>query len=593
MKKKLKLFATIASLCLALAVLCFGVFSAMNVTYTIGGSISYEVNDVFATVETDVYTSSFSNSTSLLSEAKKFLTSSNVENAVQTDYKYDFTTKGLDSENYSNLDALEDNTTGGINIAYNLTDKRTYFVVISITNNGDNIISASITGSMGQNANTNFVKTEPITSLSKSGNGKIVLAFMLDDVTLGMGDINFEYVVTINNGEWKQIYSNIQYLKNDETYSLNSTVPMTEEVFRFDTISGDNDHLVHDEDNGDLYVYNFKLIDIDTNAINCISIDMNVEDGEKSSSVFIVNKNIKTYSEFIDVVMNGGAEYSGGETSATLTINCSDQSRTVSFCIAFETKANYIVEISSSKIVIDGQFKYISTNHKTGWLIAAATEDIEGVLTIPTTFQNLPVVAIEPGAISVATNESLRGTHVNSFNGLKKITSVVIPTTITKIPDFSFTYCEKLESVTFHNELTYIGWAAFTQCTSLKSADLSNTKVTELGMWVFSECTSLQTAVLPKQITTVPEDCFVGCKSLTGQMVVPDGVTEIYMNAFGSTSLTSIVIPKSLVECGNSWLPASVTNIYYRGTEEEWAKIQLGGIFIDTSKVTIHYNYQG
>ena len=43
---------------------------------------------------------------------------------------------------------------------------------------------------------------------------------------------------------------------------------------------------------------------------------------------------------------------------------------------------------------------------------------------------------------------------------------------------------------------------------------LNGKKVTELGMWVFSECTSLQTAVLPKQITTVPEDCFVGCKSL-------------------------------------------------------------------------------
>ena len=591
--KKFKLIMSVATMCLALAVLCFGVFSATNITYTIGGSISYEVNDVFATVETDVYTSSFNNATNLKTEAEKFLTSDTVENATQTEYKYDFTTTGAESESYSNTTKMDGNTEGGIKIAYNTTNQRTYFVVISITNNGDNIISASITGTLGENANTTFVKTNPITSLSKSNKQKIVMAFMLDDITLGMSDVNFEYIVTINNGEWKQIYSNIQYLKNDETYSVNSTVPMTEDVFRIDTISGDNDHLVQDEDNGDLYVYNFKLIDIDTDAVNCVSIDINVEDGVKSSGVSIVNKNIKTYPEFMDVVMNGGAEYSGGETSATLTINCPSQSRTVSFCIAFETKANYIVEISSSKIVIDGQFKYISTNHRTGWLIAAATEDIEGALTIPTTFQNLPVVAIEPGAISVATNESLRGRHVNSFNGLKKITSVVIPTTITKIPDFSFTYCEKLESVTFHNELTYIGWAAFTQCTSLKSADLSNTKVTELGMWVFSECTSLQTAVLPKQITTVPEDCFVGCKSLTGQMVVPDGVTNIYMNAFGSTNLTSIVIPKSLVECGNFWLPASVTDIYYRGTEEEWAKIQLGGIFIDTSEVTIHYNYQG
>ena len=45
--KKFKLTMTVATMCLALAVLCFGVFSATNITYTIGGSISYEVNDVF------------------------------------------------------------------------------------------------------------------------------------------------------------------------------------------------------------------------------------------------------------------------------------------------------------------------------------------------------------------------------------------------------------------------------------------------------------------------------------------------------------------------------------------------------------------
>lgn len=48
--KKFKLFASIASMCMALAVLCFGVYSAQNVTYTIGGSISYEVTDVFVEI---------------------------------------------------------------------------------------------------------------------------------------------------------------------------------------------------------------------------------------------------------------------------------------------------------------------------------------------------------------------------------------------------------------------------------------------------------------------------------------------------------------------------------------------------------------
>lgn len=50
MKRKFKLFATIASLCLCLALMAFGVYAAANVKYTASGSVSFEVADVFVTV---------------------------------------------------------------------------------------------------------------------------------------------------------------------------------------------------------------------------------------------------------------------------------------------------------------------------------------------------------------------------------------------------------------------------------------------------------------------------------------------------------------------------------------------------------------
>lgn len=50
MKRKFKLFATIASLCLCLALMAFGVYAATNVKYTASGSVSFTVNDVFVTV---------------------------------------------------------------------------------------------------------------------------------------------------------------------------------------------------------------------------------------------------------------------------------------------------------------------------------------------------------------------------------------------------------------------------------------------------------------------------------------------------------------------------------------------------------------
>ena len=53
--KKSKLFLSLMSLCFALAVLCFGVYAANQVNYTLSGSVSYEVSDAYVTVTTRVY----------------------------------------------------------------------------------------------------------------------------------------------------------------------------------------------------------------------------------------------------------------------------------------------------------------------------------------------------------------------------------------------------------------------------------------------------------------------------------------------------------------------------------------------------------
>ncbi len=44
MKRKFKLFATVASLCLSVALMAFGVYAATKVTYTVSGSVSFSAN---------------------------------------------------------------------------------------------------------------------------------------------------------------------------------------------------------------------------------------------------------------------------------------------------------------------------------------------------------------------------------------------------------------------------------------------------------------------------------------------------------------------------------------------------------------------
>ncbi len=52
MKRKFKLFATVASLCLSVALMAFGVYAAAQVTYKVDGSVSYTVKNALVTVTT-------------------------------------------------------------------------------------------------------------------------------------------------------------------------------------------------------------------------------------------------------------------------------------------------------------------------------------------------------------------------------------------------------------------------------------------------------------------------------------------------------------------------------------------------------------
>lgn len=57
MKKSLKLSLSVCMIVVSLAMLIFGVYAASQVTYSITGSIFYEVTGVFATVDTNLYVS--------------------------------------------------------------------------------------------------------------------------------------------------------------------------------------------------------------------------------------------------------------------------------------------------------------------------------------------------------------------------------------------------------------------------------------------------------------------------------------------------------------------------------------------------------
>ena len=131
----------------------------------------------------------------------------------------------------------------------------------------------------------------------------------------------------------------------------------------------------------------------------------------------------------------------------------------------------------------------------------------------------------------------------------QKLTSYVIPASVTRIEEFAFSRCESLTEVVIPNSVTNIGKRAFANCCSLTEVVISNS-VTNIGKGAFHKCESLTDVVIPNSITSIGDRTFFGCSSLT-EVVIPNSVTSIGKGTFANcSSLTEVVIPNSVTSIG-------------------------------------------
>ena len=184
-----------------------------------------------------------------------------------------------------------------------------------------------------------------------------------------------------------------------------------------------------------------------------------------------------------------------------------------------------------------------------------------------------------------------------AFSGCTSLESVTIGDSVTSIGNFAFRYCTSLVGVTIPDSVTSIGAGAFEVCAGLESltVDTNNTvydsrnncnAVIETGSnTLIAGC---KNTVIPNDVTTVGEDAFFGCTSLTS-VTIPDSVTSIGDFAFcGCTSLASVTIPDSVTSIGfeafgylNYGSKAEGFTIYGKpGSEAEAYANENGFIFI-------------
>ena len=171
--------------------------------------------------------------------------------------------------------------------------------------------------------------------------------------------------------------------------------------------------------------------------------------------------------------------------------------------------------------------------------------------------------------------------------------SVMIPSSVTRIEKHAFAGCRGLKSVTIPSSVTNIAENAFGDRRLMLSRGKSNefngrksfsvasdnpsyssrngmlcTKdgsilivgvngdvvipecVTSIGNGAFKGCTSLNNVTIPNSVTTIGGAAFFGCSGLKS-VTIPNGVTNIGSRAFhGCRELTSVAIPEGVTSIG-------------------------------------------
>lgn len=209
---------------------------------------------------------------------------------------------------------------------------------------------------------------------------------------------------------------------------------------------------------------------------------------------------------------------------------------------------------------------------------------------------------------SISLPNSLKSIGSCAFENCVLLKSVVIPKSVSSIGDFAFAGCTNITTIqveegnsvydsrdncnaiieTATNKLvsgcktsiipstvTSIGQYAFSYHSSLASIEIPNS-VTSIEQRAFSDCAKLNSVIIPNSVLTIDEWAFLGCTGLTS-IEIGTGVTKIGTGTFsGCTTLSDVYCYATKLPLTGSdvfsnlsatlHVPASAID-YYKSTE--------------------------
>ena len=141
----------------------------------------------------------------------------------------------------------------------------------------------------------------------------------------------------------------------------------------------------------------------------------------------------------------------------------------------------------------------------------------------------------------------LKALSDRTFMGCSSLRRFDLPSGLTAIGAEAFRE-SGLQSLSMPESLTKIGQSAFHGCKSLAQVEFGE-GLNTIGKEAFRDCQALTQAVIPSS-ATIEKEAFRGCKSL-GVITLPQLLASIGDNAFRETAIRTLEIPASVSTIGN------------------------------------------
>lgn len=223
------------------------------------------------------------------------------------------------------------------------------------------------------------------------------------------------------------------------------------------------------------------------------------------------------------------------------------------------------------------------------------TKTVTGTVTIPSTIDDKIVISLSGGSsyqdggvfqeciglTEVVIPETITEIPQCAFYGCQGLETMIMPDTISAIRNGAFKGCAGLTTITLSKNILTIGENAFSNCTGLTTITLPEKLVT-IGEKAFNSCTGIKSIVIPNSVTTIEDEAFLNCTALE-DVKLSEKLTKINDGIFyGCIGLTSIILPNSVttIEEGDILLSGYIYGAFRNCTNLE-------KILIPDSVVTI------